>query len=366
MHSCKKIPVELGVRRYPVYVGENIFSLLPGFMRTSRTSNQVAIISVPPVSSLYLEKVKKVLDHSWQVHHLDIPDGESSKSVSVLNKIYTWLIHHRLERNCTILPLGGGVVGDVAGFAAATYMRGVNLIHLPTSLLAQVDSSVGGKVGINHRSGKNLIGAFYQPQAVLTDITVLKSLPGEEFICGLGEVIKYAILNKKLFSYLEKNLSLLLKRDRVTLMNTVKKCIEIKSKIVSADEQEQGVRAILNLGHTFGHALEKFYGYKYLKHGQAILLGLRCALHASQITGQLKPILHKRIIRILDQIPVSLPASGNEFDSLKLSRLLRTDKKVRQGKINLILIQEIGKIIRQPVMDRDLIIQSLEILRKLI
>ncbi len=365
MNSYKKIYVELGLHRYPVCVGTDIFNLLPRLVRSGSTSNQLAIISVPPVAALYLDKVRSVFDHSWQITQLNVPDGESSKSAPVLQKIYTWLIKHRLERNCTILSLGGGVIGDLAGFAAASYLRGVNLIHLPTSLLAQVDSSIGGKVGINHQAGKNLIGFFYQPKAVLTDISVLQTLPQEEYICGIGEIFKYAILNKNLFDYLEKNLSRLLNRDQRKLLPVIKQCIEIKARIVAADEKEQGLRDVLNLGHTFGHALERFYAYKFLKHGQAVLLGLHSTLQASQMTGLIKPADLRRIADLLQQIPVSVPAGVRNFSASRVESLIHTDKKIRAGKINLILIQEIGKVVRKPVADRNILLRSLEIIKNI-
>jgi 3-dehydroquinate synthase len=365
MKSCNKIFVELGSDRYPVCLGVNIFSLLPGLIRSGSSSKQVAIISVPPVSLLYADQVKSVFDHTWQIHHLDVPDGERSKSAPILLKIYSWLIRHHLERNCTLLSLGGGVVGDLAGFAAASYLRGVNLIHLPTTLLAQVDSSIGGKVGINHGLGKNLIGFFYQPKAVLTDISVLKTLPEDEFVCGVGEIVKYAILNKRLFEFLEKNLSRLLRRDQNTLLTVVKRCIEIKAKIVAADEKEQGIRAVLNLGHTFGHALERFYEYKFIKHGQAVLLGLYSTLHASLMMNLIRSADLARIKNLLGQIPVYVPAGKINYNALRIVNLIRTDKKIRAGKINLILIQEIGKVVRRPVTDQHLLRRSLEIIKNI-
>ena len=365
MDAYNKINVELGSNRYMIHVGQNLFQLLPHLVRTGPANSQIAIISVPPVSTLYLEKVRSAFDNSWQVYQLDIPDGEGSKSTIVLQEIYTWLIQNRLERNCTILSLGGGVVGDLAGYAAATYLRGVNLIHIPTSLLAQVDSSIGGKVGINHRLGKNLIGSFYQPRAVVTDITVIGTLAQEEFLCGVGEVIKYAVLNKNLFEYLEKNLNRLLIRDQSTLLQVIERCIKIKARIVGADEKEQGIRANLNLGHTFGHALEKYYKFKILKHGQAVLLGLYCTLHISQVLKQIKPDMVERIKNLLAQIPVTLPAGGKNFSPAKIVPLMQTDKKIRDGKINLILIQEIGRVIKYPLSDLKILLQSLESLKSL-
>jgi 3-dehydroquinate synthase len=365
MNMYKKNYVELGLHRYTVYIGQHLFHLLPRLVHSGRASKQLVIISVPPVSALYLDAVRAVFDHAWQVYHLDVPDGEGSKSTVVLQKIYTWLLENRLERNCTILPLGGGVVGDLAGFAAATYLRGVNLIHLPTSLVAQVDSSIGGKVGINHRLGKNLIGAFYQPRAVVTDLSVLSTLPQEEFLCGVGEVVKYGILNKKLFGYLEKNLNRLLARDEKTLRQVIEQCIRIKAGIVAADEKEQGIRANLNLGHTFGHALERLYRYKNLKHGQAVLLGLYCTLHASRELKQIKADVSQRIKNLLQQIPVALPAGGENFYPAKIVPLLQTDKKIKDGNINLILIKDIGRVVKTPLRDRKILTQSLETLKHL-
>ncbi len=208
------IPVALAERSYNILLGEDIFDNIPGYLQKLKTNKQLAVISVPPVSELYYERLQEQLITDFDVIHFDVPDGEQSKSAAVVTQLYDWLLENKIERNASILALGGGVVGDLAGFVAATYLRGVNMIHIPTSLLAQVDSSIGGKVGINHSVGKNLIGAFYQPRAIFTDISVLQTLPVEEYICGLGEVVKYGVIgDPSLFHLLEKNIDKILSKD---------------------------------------------------------------------------------------------------------------------------------------------------------
>ncbi len=284
---------------YTIHIGEDSLRHTGNLLAEKQVGRQVAVISVPPVSRYYLDAVRKSLHDRWDVFHYDVPDGEQSKSVPVTDDLYAWLIQNRFERGSTILALGGGVVGDLAGFVAATYLRGINLVHLPTSLLAQVDSSIGGKVGVNHRRGKNLIGAFYQPRFVSADISTLKTLPPEEFICGLGEVVKYAIIcDQGLYKDLDGRLAMLRSTDTKKLIQIVKSCAAMKAGIVSRDEQESGERAVLNFGHTFGHALETYFKYQSLKHGQAVLLGMRCAVYLSLYLGMIGESMAGDLIRI--------------------------------------------------------------------
>jgi len=353
-----KIDVNLKERSYSIFVGNNIISELPKYLRSIQVNNQVAIISTPPVSSLYLEKILSLFDDNWFLNNFDVPDGEKSKSSDMVLNIYTWLLERQYERNSTIIALGGGVVGDLAGFAAATYLRGINLVHIPTSLLAQVDSSIGGKVGINHPIGKNLIGAFYQPKCVFTDISFLKSLPEDEFICGLGEVIKYGIISSEVpFDKIAKNLQAILNMDENLLTDIVRACVDVKADIVEKDEKEQGIRAYLNLGHTFGHALETFYHYEGLKHGQAVLLGIKCALMVSLSLNMVDEKTVQQINSVIDKLDIKIP-SGKDLDPVKLVEIMKQDKKMKGGKIHLVLPKELGKVIVVPVTDEKILRDS--------
>jgi 3-dehydroquinate synthase len=359
MDHYKKVNVNLPDQSYPIYIGQDMYPLLPDILQASKIGKQIAIISTPPVSSLYLDKIFDAIGLQWKVYHYDVPDGEISKSIDMANELYTWLIRNNFERNSSIITFGGGVVGDLAGFVAATFLRGVNLIHCPTSLLAQVDSSIGGKVGINHVLGKNLIGAFFQPRLVLIDISVLKTLPQEELICGLGEVIKYGIIRDfDLFELIDAKLEQILKKDFSVLEEIVHRCAQQKADIVEQDEKESGIRSVLNLGHTFGHALETYYNYHRLKHGQAVLLGIKCAVSASQDLNIIDAKVAEKISALIDRIGIELPLDRRIPDPNDLYSLMKTDKKVRSGRINLILIEDIGRVCQREIDDKTLIINS--------
>ncbi len=357
-----EIMVNLRERGYPIFVGNQIVSQLPELLTRFKINRQIAIISTPPVSQLYLNKIKDSLSAAWEVKTFDVPDGEISKSGKIVDKLYTWLIENRFERNSTILALGGGVVGDLAGFVAASYLRGINLVQIPTTLLAQVDSSIGGKVGINHTLGKNLIGAFYQPKMVVADISFLKSLPDEEFVCGMGEVVKYGVLSESdLFIRLESNLEKILYREPDLLMEIISSCARIKAEIVEDDEREQGIRAHLNLGHTFAHALETYFSYEGLKHGQAVLLGMKSALHVSQEQDIIEEDVAMRIGELINKFDVEIPTT-KRLNPEELVSIMKRDKKIRQGKINLVLPEGIGKISVKPVSDEKLLADSFSVL----
>jgi 3-dehydroquinate synthase len=359
-----KIDVDLKERSYCIFVGNNILAELPQFLRSVQVNNQVAIISASPVSGIYLEEVIGLFNDDWYLNCYNVPDGEKSKSSDMVWNIYTWLLENQYERNSTIIALGGGVVGDLAGFVASTYLRGVNLVHIPTSLLAQVDSSVGGKVGINHPMGKNLIGAFYQPKCVFTDIAFLKTLPEDEYICGLGEVIKYGIISSEVpFDKIEENLKAILNKEEELLADIVQACVKVKADIVSKDEREQGIRAYLNLGHTFAHALETFYKYEGLKHGQAVLLGIKCALAVSRSLDMIDDKTVQRINSVIDQLGINIP-STKELDPLQLVKIMKRDKKMRDGKIHLVLPKNLGDVIVVPVTDEKIIRDSYATLNK--
>ena len=359
-----KIDVDLKERSYSIFVGNNILAELPQYLRSIQVNSQVAIISTPPVSSIYVQNLLSLFNDNWSLNHFDVPDGEKSKSSEMVLNIYTWLLEHQHERNSTIIALGGGVVGDLAGFVASTYLRGINLVHIPTSLLAQVDSSVGGKVGINHPMGKNLIGAFYQPRCVFADISFLNTLPEDEFICGLGEVIKYSIISSQVpFNKIAKHMKAIREIDEKLLTEIVRTCIEVKVDIVEKDEKEQGIRAYLNLGHTFAHALETFYRYEGLKHGQAVLLGIKCALMVSQSLNMIDNHTVQRITDVIDQLGIKIP-SGKDLDSFQLVEIMKQDKKMKGGKIHLVLPKELGEVTVVPVIDEKILRDSYAILKQ--
>lgn len=352
------IKVSLDKRSYKIHIGDGQTEELFDIIKSFNLRRQVAIITTPPVSKLYLQDILHTFDKSWTVNCFEVPDGESSKSTEMAFSIYSWLIEKQYERNCLIISLGGGVIGDLAGFVAATYLRGVNLIHVPTTLLAQVDSSVGGKVGVNHPLGKNLIGAFYQPKTVFCDISFLQSLPEEEYICGLGEIVKYGIIKgDALFTKLENNFEAIMERQNELLVDLVTECLKIKADIVEKDELELGIRAHLNLGHTFAHALEKHFWFKGLKHGQAVLLGIKCALHISTSLQLIHEKPAQRILNLIDKFMINLPQDDRPDPDQLISVMLR-DKKVQDGKIRLVLPEDIGRLTILPVTDTKLLKES--------
>ncbi|MBM4296341.1 MAG: 3-dehydroquinate synthase, partial [Deltaproteobacteria bacterium] len=278
--------VNLGARSYPIYVGEAIMARAGEFLTEAGLRGKVGVVSNPTVAQLYLDPIHKALSQTgFEVVPILVPDGEAHKNIHSLQTIYDRLIAARLERKSCVLALGGGVIGDLAGFAAATYLRGVPYVQVPTTLLAQVDSSVGGKTAIDHAQGKNLIGAFYQPKLVLIDVAALKTLPRREMIAGLAEVIKYGVIeDAALFAALESGIDKLVQLDSELLIQTIATCCAIKARVVEADEREDDYRAVLNFGHTIGHALEAVTGYSEFLHGEAVGVGMvkAAALSAQQ------------------------------------------------------------------------------------
>jgi 3-dehydroquinate synthase len=338
------LDVALAERTYPIHIGSGLLNeteLLLGHLK----SKQVAIVTNTTVAPLYLKRVvQPLVDAGLNVVEIILPDGEVFKNTETLNLIYDALLAARCERNTTLIALGGGVIGDLTGFAAATYLRGVPFIQIPTTLLSQVDSSVGGKTGINHPRGKNMIGAFYQPKLVLIDIDTLQTLPVRELSAGVAEVIKYGLIrDADFFAWLEANMSKLMSLDQATVSEAVYRSCKNKAEVVAADEKEAGERALLNLGHTFGHAIENAMGYGVWLHGEAVAAGTIMAAEFSQRMNWLQDKDVQRITAIfkaakLDQKP---PALGVE----KYLDLMGLDKKVQDGKIRLVLQQGIGKSI---------------------
>ena len=272
--------IQLEDRSYPIYIGEGLLSQIK-LIESHLKQKHVAVVTNTTVAPLYLDPLLTLLkQHGIKAFPIILPDGESYKNQATLNLIYDALLREKCERTTTLIALGGGVIGDMTGYAAATYLRGVPFIQIPTTLLSQVDSSVGGKTGINHPLGKNMIGAFYQPQCVIADIDTLKTLPSREFSAGMAEVIKYGLIRDEVFfNWLEKNIEGLMKLDSQLLIEAIQRSCQNKADVVEIDEHESGIRAILNLGHTFGHAIENAMGYGVWLHGEAVAIGMVMAAH---------------------------------------------------------------------------------------
>jgi 3-dehydroquinate synthase len=333
--------VELGSRSYPIYIDSGLINsteLLSNYIHSKR----VCIITNDIVAPLYLETFKNKLD-GFIVDEIILPDGEAEKSLANFNVIMSHLLTHEHGRDTTLVALGGGVIGDITGFAAACYQRGVDFIQVPTTLLSQVDSSVGGKTAINHPLGKNMVGAFYQPKAVFIDIDSLKTLPVREFNAGMAEVIKYGILgDKNFFLWLENNLPAIKSGNKDILAVMIEKCCQCKADIVAQDEKESGVRALLNLGHTFGHAIEAEQGYGNWLHGEAVATGMVLAAKLAVAMNLLEVSELRRIEAII--LAFDLPIIAPENMGLaEFVRHMRRDKKNIAGKLRFIVPTEIGK-----------------------
>ena len=338
----KILNVELGDRSYPIYIGSDLLEdakIITSHIKTKT----ICIVSNTTVSKLYLENIKNLLD-GYQVVEAIIDDGEEFKNHDSLNYIYSKLLENQCNRDTTILALGGGVVGDIAGYAAASFLRGIPFVQIPTTLLAQVDSSVGGKTGINHLLGKNMIGAFYQPQAVVIDLNVLKTLDNRQISSGLAEVIKYGLIwDEDFFKYLEENIENLKLLDFKHLEHVIYRSCEIKAKVVSEDEKESGIRAILNLGHTFGHAIENCLGYGAWLHGEAVGCGMVLAAEMSLTQGWLSESEFSRVKELISQ--ANLPIEKPNIDYENFIGAMKLDKKNKDKEIYLVLQQGIGKAI---------------------
>lgn len=335
------INVNLQERSYPIVIGEDLISQVD-LVLPYLVDKRVAVISNTTVGALYMSQfVNTLAEKGIAVIEIEVPDGESFKNSETLGVIYDALLKNKCERKTTLIALGGGVVGDLVGFAAATFLRGVPFIQVPTTLLAQVDSSVGGKTGINHPFGKNMIGAFYQPQLVLADITTLKSLPDRELHAGIAEVIKYGLIRDlEFFEWIENNLELLLNRDPEALEFAVARSCQNKAAIVAADEKESGVRATLNFGHTFGHAIEAAMGYGKWLHGEAVAAGM---MLASDLSRRMDLLSDKDVIRIENILSRSkLPIRAPNLGIKTYMHWMGLDKKVEHGKIRFILLEKIG------------------------
>ena len=344
------LQVDLGERSYPILIGENLLSDATVLARML-TGQQLVVVTNTVVAPLYLDRLVTHLKNlGKQVLSIVLPDGEDTKNWHSLMQIFDELLRHQCDRKITLLALGGGVIGDMTGFAAATYMRGVQFVQIPTTLLAQVDSSVGGKTGINHPLGKNMIGAFYQPQSVLADTATLHSLPDRELSAGLAEVIKHgAIIDTKFFEWIEKNIEALRNKDMSVLAYAIKRSCEIKAEVVRQDEREGGLRAILNFGHTFGHAIESGLGFGKWLHGEAVGCGMVMAAELSLRMGYIDYVSKVRLVKLVEA--AGLPTMAPDLSEEEWIQWMAVDKKNEGGKIKFILLKPLGKAVVTDVPD---------------
>ncbi len=333
------VHIDLGARSYPIFIGTDLLS--DNTFLNQHVVGKVLVVTNDTIAPLYLDKVLKALGNT-PCAHVVLPDGEAYKQLDTLDAVFEKLLEEGFDRGCTLIALGGGVVGDMTGFAAASYQRGVNFIQIPTTLLAQVDSSVGGKTAVNHRLGKNMIGAFHQPAAVIADMSLLASLEERELKAGIAEVIKYGfIVDHDFFNWLEENMVRLLAREPAAIAFAVKRSCEIKADIVAADEYERGRRALLNFGHTFGHAIEAATGYGKWLHGEAIAAGMAMALDMSVRSEFISDSTRLRGTALLQAagLPITPPESMSKEHFLQY---MMRDKKITDGQLRLILLNAIG------------------------
>jgi len=351
------LTVNLGTRSYPIYIGQALLGT-PDLLAQHIGGRQVMVVSNETIAPLYLQSVQDMLA-DFDTSTVILPDGEQYKNLDTLNMIFSALLENHCNRDCTLVALGGGVVGDITGFAAASYQRGVAFLQIPTTLLAQVDSSVGGKTGVNHPQGKNMIGAFHQPRCVLIDTDTLDTLDDRQLAAGIAEVIKYGLIHDAVFfDWLETNMEALKARNKQALEYAIERSCTIKAEIVAADERESGKRALLNLGHTFGHAIETAMGYGNWLHGEAVAAGMLMAADLSARHGWLADDTVQRTARLLQQ--ANLPtAPPNQMDEAQFMQLMSIDKKVVDGSLRLVLLKALGEAVVTGDFRRDLLSETL-------
>lgn len=357
----RTLTVDLGERSYPIFIGSNLLAnkdLLLPYIK----GQQVCIVTNETIAPLYLDQVKSLLAGK-KLDSVVLLDGEQYKNLETLNLIFDQLLSSRHNRTTTLVALGGGVVGDMTGFAAAAYQRGVDFIQIPTTLLSQVDSSVGGKTGVNHALGKNMIGAFHQPNCVLADTDVLGSLPERELAAGIAEVIKYGLISDyEFFVWLEENLEALSACDHDAMAYAIERSCQNKADVVAQDEKEGGIRAILNLGHTFGHAIETAQGYGNWLHGEAVAAGMMMAADLSRRMGWVTLDEVSRVKALLQRAKLPIAAPADMTDDQFLS-LMAVDKKVLDGRLRLVLLESLGKAVVSSEIDRTKLLETLSACR---
>jgi 3-dehydroquinate synthase len=357
----KTLQVELGARSYPIHIGPDLLTH-PELVQPHVHGRQVLIVTNEVVAPLYLDRAIQLFA-GFEVEALVLPDGEETKSLQTAELIFTRLLQLRFDRKCTLVALGGGVIGDLTGFAAATYQRGVNFIQIPTTLLAQVDSSVGGKTGVNHPLGKNMIGAFYQPQCVLADTETLNTLDPRQLAAGVAEVIKYGLIRDPVFLvWIEQHIDAINARDPAALSEAIERSCQNKAEVVAADEHEANQRALLNLGHTFGHAIESGMGYGVWLHGEAVAAGMVMAADLSQRMGWIgdTDVARARDLIARGKLPVIGP---KDLDKDRYLELMAVDKKVEAGQIRLVLLHALGEAVLTADYDPVLLQQTLDAYR---
>jgi 3-dehydroquinate synthase len=351
------VTVELGARSYTIRIGSGLLSDRR-LLESAIPSDQVLIVTNGVVAPLYVERLRASLA-GREVAVYVLPDGEQHKTLATFTTIIDRLIESRFRRDCCIVALGGGVVGDVAGFAAASYQRGVDFVQVPTTLLAQVDSSVGGKTAVNHPRAKNMIGAFHQPRAVIADTETLATLPPRELGAGIAEIIKYGLIaDSQLFAWLEEHIEELLAVDGPALEHAIQRSCEIKAAIVAEDERETGKRALLNFGHTFGHALEAIGDYKRWLHGEAVAIGMQMAANVSAELGSLGKTERERVSRLLKLARLPHAAPGVAVDDVLTH--MQMDKKVARTGMRLVLLEGIGRAVLAPAPERTILREAIE------
>ncbi len=356
--DLKALKVELGERSYNIFFGQGALTEIGRLARDLKLGDRAMVVTNATIGGYYLDPLKKSLaGEGFAVSSIEIPEGEEYKNIETLKYIFDSLVSDNLDRGSFLVALGGGVIGDITGFAAATYMRGISCIQVPTSLLAQVDSSVGGKTGINHEKGKNLIGAFHQPRIVLIDVNTLDTLPEREFISGLAEIVKYGIVfDKDFFDFISSNVKKLLARDKDCLMSVVSRSCELKANIVVQDEKESGLRATLNFGHTIGHAIESLTGYKTYLHGEAVSIGMVQAARISEKMGYSVAADTCRIVTLLEKL--KLPVEIPPFSLESYVEAILHDKKVKDERITFVLNNGIGAYSLVNISDIALILKT--------
>jgi len=356
----EKLRVELGERSYDIRIGNETLDGIGENLKTFGLSPKVALVSNPTVFSLYGERVRGAIRKAgFDSVTVIIPDGEEYKDLLRLEQIFNELLTHRLDRESALIALGGGVIGDITGFAASTYMRGISCIQVPTTLLAQVDSSVGGKTGVNHKLGKNMIGTFWQPGLVWIDVATLKTLPKRELLAGLAEVIKYGVIyDGELFEFLEVNRDRILNLDSGALTHIIKRSCAIKADVVSKDERESGLRAILNYGHTVGHAIETVTGYTRFLHGEGVAIGMHLEARLARILGFIDGAGVSRIRALIDSygLPLEMPS---DIDVHGILSSMQLDKKAVAGELKFVLPEGIGRVRIEKAVPEEAIRESL-------
>ncbi|MBB5017484.1 3-dehydroquinate synthase [Chitinivorax tropicus] len=358
--TFQTLELQLQGHSYPIHIGSGVLSNTVLFQRALKGQRRVAIVTNETVAPYYLDTLVKTLGGcECTPTAIVLPDGEKYKNWETLNLIFDGLLKQACDRKTPIIALGGGVIGDMAGFAAATYQRGVPFIQVPTTLLSQVDSSVGGKTAINHPLGKNMVGAFYQPDAVIADTDTLRTLPDRELAAGLAEVVKYGALgNLPFFEWIEANIDLLVARDPDALQKAILQSCKDKASIVEQDEKEVGIRAWLNLGHTFGHAIESGLGYGAWLHGEAVAAGMIMAATVSQLMGLIPEADVQRLKQLL--VRCGLPVVGPKLGAARYIELMSLDKKVESGKIRFVLLEQLGRAVIRSDVPNVLLTQAIE------